>query len=376
MLDDDPITATAMQGLTTLRTDMNLASDLAGLEYATNLESLILFNNINPVTELRPIAGLTALTTLVLSNCQISDITPLSGLTKLTTLNLYFNKKISDVSPLSGLTHLTELNLGHNIISDLSGLSGLTHLTELRLGQNKISDVSSLSGLTNLTALRLNANKITDVSPLSGLVNLTALKLGSNPLLLDTSPLYSLTQGNLTDVDVDILAYAPWDINEDENVDASDVALVTAALGQSGADILNARTDVNGDGVVDADDLTLVTANLDADDEASPSAMTDIASLLDPAVLESLDPAVLAAQLSMLHSKSDGSLKYERAIALLESVLAALRPEQTLLLANYPNPFNPETWVPLSLSGCQHCRNYYLRCAGQRRASLSVGSSA
>ena len=50
------------------------------------------------------------------------------------------------------------------------------------------------------------------------------------------------------------------------------------------------------------------------------------------AVLESLDPEVLAVQLSMLRSKSDGSLKYQRAIALLESMLAALRPVETLLL--------------------------------------------
>ena len=26
------------------------------------------------------------------------------------------------------------------------------------------------------------------------------------------------------------------------------------------------------------------------------------------------------------------------------------RPEKTLLLANYPNPFNPETWIPYQLT--------------------------
>ncbi len=82
----------------------------------------------------------------------------------------------------------------------------------------------------------------------------------------------------------------------------------------------------------------------------APSAMGDIAGLLDRAVLESLDPEMIAAQLSSLRSKSDGSLKYQRAIALLESMLAALRPVETLLLANYPNPFNPETWIPYHLS--------------------------
>ena len=56
---------------------------------------------------------------------------------------------------------------------------------------------------------------------------------------------------------------------------------------------------------------------------------------------------------SLLHKlsvESDGSLKYRQAIALLESVLASMHPDKTLLLANYPNPFNPETWVPYHLT--------------------------
>ena len=35
-----------------------------------------------------------------------------------------------------------------------------------------------------------------------------------------------------------------------------------------------------------------------------------------------------------------------RLIALIESILAAMCPNKTRLLANYSNPFNPETWIP------------------------------
>ena len=39
-----------------------------------------------------------------------------------------------------------------------------------------------------------------------------------------------------------------------------------------------------------------------------------------------------------------------RGIAWLERLLAALVPEETALLTNYPNPFNPETWIPYQLA--------------------------
>ena len=35
---------------------------------------------------------------------------------------------------------------------------------------------------------------------------------------------------------------------------------------------------------------------------------------------------------------------------MLEEVLASMRPDETQLLANYPNPFNPETWIPYHLA--------------------------
>ena len=34
----------------------------------------------------------------------------------------------------------------------------------------------------------------------------------------------------------------------------------------------------------------------------------------------------------------------------LEHLLATLTPKETTLLPNYPNPFNPETWIPYHLA--------------------------
>ena len=178
--------------LTTLFIDGNNVSDLSPLSRLTDLTSLYLSGNT--ISDLSPLSGLTNLTTLWLNRNNVSDVSPLADLANLTGLYLWSNG-ISDVSPLSGLTNLTELLLSGNNVSDVSPLSGLTSLTSLYLRSNGISDVSPLSGLANLTGLYLWSNGISDVSPLSGLTNLTMLELIANNIS-DVSPLSGLT--NLT----------------------------------------------------------------------------------------------------------------------------------------------------------------------------------
>ena len=42
--------------------------------------------------------------------------------------------------------------------------------------------------------------------------------------------------------------------------------------------------------------------------------------------------------------------QFLRLIQKLENRIATLVPQQTTLLPNYPNPFNPETWIPYHLA--------------------------
>ena len=214
-----PITQQEMLKLFRLSAKDMQIGNLAGLEYAHNLEELIIRDN--PIKDLTPIAGigrlehlnlsgipiedltflkdLTQLRRLHLFACNITDITPLQNLTKLVVLNLEANR-ITNLSPLSNLTALEMLRLGHNFIVDISPLANLTQLTDLSLVDNQIKDVGTLANLTQLTDLNLVDNQIIDISPLASLTQLTDLTIASNTIT-DFRPLFGL---NLQSVDIDI----------------------------------------------------------------------------------------------------------------------------------------------------------------------------
>ena len=65
---------------------------------------------------------------------------------------------------------------------------------------------------------------------------------------------------------------------------------------------------------------------------------------------DSVDAATIEAWIAQARLEDDGSLAFKQGIENLERLLASLIPEETVLLANYPNPFNPETWIPYQLA--------------------------
>ena len=212
------ITKGEMTGLTTLDARNAGISDLTGLEFATNLTGLWLYDNAisdisalaglnnlekldlddNAISDISALAGLNNLTGLGLTGNDISDISALAGLNNLTGLGLTGND-ISDISALEGLNNLTGLWLYDNAISDISALAGLNNLEKLDLDDNAISDISALAGLNNLTLLDLTGNTISDISALEGLNNLTLLWLWNNDIS-DISALAGLN--NLTSLDL------------------------------------------------------------------------------------------------------------------------------------------------------------------------------
>ena len=67
---------------------------------------------------------------------------------------------------------------------------------------------------------------------------------------------------------------------------------------------------------------------------------------------------------------------FQRGILVLEQLLAVSTPTQTMLLPNYPNPFNPETWMPYQLSEAAVVRITLYDVMGRVVRSLDLGHQA
>jgi Leucine-rich repeat (LRR) protein len=203
---------TAMLGLTAMTAQAKGIGDISGLEYATNLTSLSLYDN--KVEDVSPLSKLTGLTHLNLWKNQISDAAPLANLTGLTELWLaenpvtdisvvakmpdldrlfLFRNGITDISAVAGLKNLTGLSLHHNKISDISAVAGLTSLDFLWLGGNEITDISPVAGLTDLPQLSVYDNQISDISSVAGLTKLTYLEMHDNQIS-DVSAISAMTE--------------------------------------------------------------------------------------------------------------------------------------------------------------------------------------
>ena len=127
------------------------------------------------------------------------------------------------------------------------------------------------------------------------------------------------------------------DINVDGVVNIQDLVRVANSFGKTG----QTGADVNDDGVVDIADLVLVAGALQAAN-AAPSLHTQS--------LEMLSATNIRQWLSQAHQLDINDAQYQRGILMLEHLLAVLAPKETALLPNYPNPFNPETWIPYQIA--------------------------
>ena len=156
------------------------------------------------------------------------------------------------------------------------------------------------------------------------------------------------------------------DVTGNGVVNVNDLVEVARNYGKTVGAGANRKADVNNDGKVDVDDFIAVAEAVDAagapaiargDIKTGSLQAADVRQWIRDAKEANADPAGIAA---------------------LERLLAALThvetpPKETVLLANYPNPFNPETWIPYELAEAAEVQVSIHAADGKLVRALALG---
>ena len=153
-----------------------------------------------------------------------------------------------------------------------------------------------------------------------------------------------LAGGGPNQQDISLWQLLTVDVTGNGKVNVNDLVEVAKNYGKTVGAGANRKADVNNDGKVDVDDILAV---IEAVDAAGAPALTQ--EDIKPGSLQASDVRRWIRDAKAADADPAGIAALERLLAALTRV-AAQPPKETVLLANYPNPFNPETWIPYQLS--------------------------
>ncbi|MDE0397656.1 MAG: cadherin domain-containing protein [Candidatus Poribacteria bacterium] len=250
------------------------------------------------------------------------------------------------VAAVPGVTNADELTAAHlaaitaldinnkNITSLKTGdFDGLTSLRTLDLGRNAISDISVLEHLTSLTHLYLTGNPISDYGPLRSLK--AANRTISIDISLDNTPPV-FTEGATTTRSV-----------AENTVSGTSIGTAVAATDADNHTLIYTLSGTDA-AAFDIGSTSGQLRTKDPLDYATKSAYTVTVTVYDDNsggdritvtinVTKVIDDVPFAQILEAVGNAP--SARTPHAI-----------PERTLLFSNFPNPFNPETWIPYQLA--------------------------
>ena len=222
--------------------------------------------------------------------------------------------------------------------------------------------------ITGLSAIRLSTQGVTGTGTVLQ-VTFKAKSSGETELTLQNFEFASITGEHIPAVPQQIYItveeqLATGDVNRDGRVSILDLVLIAQQFGQRVP--ANSPVDLNGDGVVSILDLVLAIREIDNTTALAPPAFE----------VAGIDPAIIEVWIAQARLEDDGSLVFKQGIEFLENLLASLIPKETALLRNYPNPFNPETWIPYQLAESAEVALTIYDMNGRLIRRLAVGHRA
>ena len=418
--------------LETLNLEENDITDISPLEGLTNLETLDLEGN--GITDISPLSVLTNLRWLNLWDNRIWDISALKDLTRIESLFLGDNL-ILDLSPLVentglGFGDVIDLRISHA----LNEASVNTHIPALRArGVTVHRTYLYFSGpqtvnVGQTVSLNFNARDTVDLSRLKLEVriyttDLSIVSVAEEDFLKQNGAPTFFTEGILDEADPENVKLEGIEIIRLDRSGASGSGVLVSVLFRgnaigtggvyfdaeiltaSGEEILHseqyryvlevvASWDINGDGVVDTFDLQIVaqkigtydeTADLNGDEYVNVEDFVLVAAHLGESVTSESPSAIrhipvprgtVEKWIDLMQNANDGSPSFQRGIVNLKQLLASMCPVQTALLPNYPNPFNPETWIPYQLAESADVTLAIYDVNGEMVRRLAVGHQA
>ena len=249
---------------------------------------------------------------------------------------------------------LTESTLDESVVT--LTLNGRTY----ERSSFRIRDAITVSGISGVTVGTFGVRRVSDTEVTIELEFNGNFQTDSRLIFTVGAGAIVGYSGSALTAEVPVTAGIEADANNDGVVSIDDLVLVASNYGKTGQN----AADVNGDGVVDIDDLTTVTSALDS---------AAAAPLAQPQALEMFTAADVKLWLSHAQGLDLTDARVLRGVLFLEQLLAALIPKETILLPNYPNPFNPETWIPYRLAQDAFVTLTIYDGSGQVIRTLDVG---
>ena len=250
-------------------------------------------------------------------------------------MNIAFNSEVLEVVEITKGDFLERDGIESHFTSTLYSSGYITGMRQERGNQSiGATPVSGVSDRGKLVSIKFRLKEFSE--DLLGLSNVR----------LSSSAGKSLPYSVIVHPIVAIRQFPPEDVDRNGVVNILDLLEVTESMGQTS--LIPLRSDVNNDGIVDLLDLAAVANSpywgsgvaFKTREPNVPAPDANVASVT----------AAIQGWIDLAQVEDDGSTLFDRGIANLERLLQATVPEETKLLLNYPNPFNPETWIPYQLA--------------------------